>query len=490
MELNFVVGRLVDTVADAWILGLYEGVEAQADSSCPIEKAMVPVLEQGDFTGKLYETAIIYLNDLNAKKLIMVGMGKKESIDMEKLRGVAGSGTKVADRLNVESAAILLQGYETVCAKLAAQAMSEGAVLASYRYDGLKTKTRAQKLATITLVAYEEQAAKAEAGYKKGLVMAAGTNMARTLSAIPANHLTPSDLAEKAVRVAATTGLEVSVLDVEAMEEYGMGCLLGVAKGSEEPPKMIVLKHMGGNPDDEIFALVGKGITFDSGGISIKPSAGMENMKGDMAGAAAVLGAMEVVGKMKPKANIIAVIAASENLPDGKALKPGDVIKGMSGKTIEIISTDAEGRLVLADAVAYAEHLGASKIVDAATLTGACARAFGGVYAGYLATDEGMSEELQKAAALTGERYWRMPIHDEYRDMYKSPVADMKNSGGAGGGMQTGGMIIAEFIDKAGYVHLDIAGTSASQKEKPYLSRGFTGMATRTMAEMALAQAK
>jgi leucyl aminopeptidase len=384
---------------------------------------------------------------------------------------------------------MLLRGYDVLCPKMAAQAMVEGAVLASYNYDGLKSKPKEIKLTDITLVSYEAEAAKAEAGVKKGLAMAAGTNLARTLTAMPANQLTPSDLALKAVRVAAANGLEISVLDREDMEELHMGCLLGVAQGSVEPPKMIVMKHMG-NPGGDIFALVGKGITFDSGGISLKPSAGMENMKGDMAGAAAVLGAMEVVGKLKPHANIIAVIAATENMPDGGALKPGDVIKGMTGKSVEIISTDAEGRLILADAVAYAEKLGAKKIVDSATLTGACARAFGGVYAGYIATCEDLSKELLAAAELTGERYWRMPIHQEYKDMYKSAVADINNSGGAGGGMQIGGMIIAEFVDKAAYVHLDIAGTSATQTDKPYFSKGFTGMSTRTMAEMALAQAK
>lgn len=490
MNFQFVTGQLVKQKADAWILGLYEGTEAKPGSTCPAEKAMVPVLEQKDFTGKLYETTVVYTtDDAEAKKLILVGMGKPADITMDKMRGVAAAGIRTALKLNVTSAAMLLRGYDVLCPKMAAQAMIEGAVLAGYHYDGYKSKEKEVKLTEVTLVAYEEETPKAEAGMKKGLAMAAGTNMARTLSAMPANFLTPTDLAEKAVRVAASTGLEINVLDKEEMEDMGMGCILGVSQGSIEPPKMIVLKHMG-NPGGEIFALVGKGITFDSGGISLKPGNGMESMKGDMAGAAAVLGAMEIIGKLKPHANIIAVIAASENMPDGGALKPGDVIKGMTGKTVEIISTDAEGRLVLADAVAYAEKLGATKIVDAATLTGACARAFGGVYAGYTATDEALSQELQAAAELTGERYWRMPIHDDYKAMYKSPVADMKNSTGGGGGMQIGGMMIGEFIDKAAYVHLDIAGTSGTQADTPYLSKGFTGMATRTMAEMALAQVK
>jgi leucyl aminopeptidase len=489
MKLQLAVGQLIQQEVDAWILGLYEGTEAKPESNCPAEKAMVAVLKEKDFTGKLYETAVVYPVEANAKKMILVGMGKSAEITTEKLRGVAGTGVKVALKLNVTTAAMLLRGYDVLCPKMAAQAMVEGAILASYNYDGLKSKPKEIKLTDITLVSYEAEAAKAEAGVKKGLAMSAGTNLARTLTAMPANQLTPSDLALKAVRVAAANGLEISVLDQEDMEELHMGCLLGVAQGSIEPPKMIVMKHMG-NPGGDIFALVGKGITFDSGGISLKPSAGMENMKGDMAGAAAVLGAMEIIGKLKPHANIIAVIAATENMPDGGALKPGDVIKGMTGKSVEIISTDAEGRLILADAVAYAEKLGAKKIVDSATLTGACARAFGGVYAGYIATCEDLSQELQAAAELTGERYWRMPIHQEYKDMYKSAVADINNSGGAGGGMQIGGMIIAEFVDKAAYVHLDIAGTSATQADKPYLSKGFTGMSTRTMAEMALAQAK
>ncbi len=488
MKLVCKQGVLIEQQVDAWIYGVYEGTVA-AVSGCPIDTALRLVMELGDFTGKLYETKLLYPPVAAAKKLIVVGMGKRNEINMEKVRGIAGSAIKVALQNNVVTAAMTLPGEGQLCAKKAAQALAEGAILTAYTYSGFKSKKTELKLDEVLVMTTPENAAKVEIGLCKGTAMAAGTNLARTLTAAPANYMTPTTLAERAIRVAAKNGLGVSVLDKDHMQDLGMGCLLGVAKGSAEPPMMIVLKYEG-NPGGDILALVGKGITFDSGGISLKPGAGMENMKGDMAGAAAVLGAMEIIGKMKPRANIIGVIAATENMPDGMAQKPSDVVRSMMGKTIEIISTDAEGRLVLADAVAYAETLGAKKIVDVATLTGACARAFGGVYAGYIATSDDLSDEIQKAAAISGERYWRMPIHEDYAAMYKSDVADLKNSGGAGGGMQTGGMIIAEFIKEAAFVHLDIAGTSGIQADKPYMSKGFTGMATRTMAELALAQEK
>lgn len=488
MKLLCKQGVLAKQQVDAWIYGVYEGAAAEV-SDCPIDTALRLVMELGDFTGKLYETKLLYPQGAAAKKLILVGMGKPKEIDMEKVRGIAGSAIKVALQNNVVTAAMTVFGEDKMCPKKAAQALAEGAILTAYNYNGFKSKKTELKLDEVLVITDAKNAARVEIGLAKGTAMAAGTNLARTLTAAPANYMTPTTLTEKATKVAAKNGLGISILDIDHMRDLGMGCLLGVAQGSAEPPMMIVLKYEG-NPGGDILALVGKGITFDSGGISLKPGAGMEAMKGDMAGAAAVIGAMEIIGKLKPKTNVIGVIAATENMPDGMAQKPSDVVCSMMGKTIEIISTDAEGRLVLADAVAYAENLGAKKIVDVATLTGACARAFGGVYAGYIATCDDLSDEIQKAAALSGERYWRMPIHEDYAAMYKSDVADLKNSGGAGGGMQTGGMIIAEFIKAAAFVHLDIAGTSGIQADKPYMSKGFTGMATRTLAELALAQEK
>jgi len=283
--------------------------------------------------------------------------------------------------------------------------------------------------------------------------------------------------------MAAEVGLECEILERRDMERLGMGALLGVAKGSAEEPKMIVLRYRGSD-DEQPFALVGKGVCFDSGGISLKPAEGMGAMKGDMAGAAAVLGAMRAIALLKPKQHVIAVAPCVENLPSGTALKPGDVLKAMTGKTIEVDNTDAEGRLILADAVAYAESLGAHSVVDVATLTGACVIALGSLYTGLISTDDELAEAIVEAGKKAGERYCRLPADPEYKEQYKSDVADIKNTGGRPAGAITGGLFIGEFVEKAKWAHLDIAGTGNNSKDRHYLVKGATGVAVRTLAEL------
>jgi leucyl aminopeptidase len=310
--------------------------------------------------------------------------------------------------------------------------------------------------------------------------------MARELSNEPSSVLTPSELAERAKEVATRYGLDVDVLDESRMKELGMGALLGVARGSDEPAKLIVLRYtpdesepMGNDAD--VIAIVGKGITFDSGGISIKPAEGMEKMKYDMSGAAATLAAMRAIAQLKPRVNVIGVMPATENMPSGRAYKPGDVLRAMSGKTIEVINTDAEGRLILADAISYARKLGATRVIDLATLTGAVAIALGATNVAALTNDQGFLDEVRAAAREVGERFWQLPMDDDYRELIKSDIADIKNAAGRYAGTITAAWFLREFADDTPWVHLDIAGTAWENERKPHMAKGPTGVAIRTL---------
>lgn len=302
--------------------------------------------------------------------------------------------------------------------------------------------------------------------------------------------MTPGHMAEIAAELAEDYGLELTVLEREQMEALGMGALLGVARGSQQPPKFIVLRYRGKDSDEIDIALIGKGITFDSGGISIKPADGMEEMKGDMAGGAAVMAATGAIAQLKPRINVMAICAATENLPGGNAYKPGDVVTAMGGKTIEVISTDAEGRLTLADALGYARQHGAKLIVDAATLTGACRVALGDIVSGAFTNNRELLDKVIAAGAEAGERHWQLPTYDEYKEQNKSEVADIKNVGGRLAGATTAALFVGEFAGDTPWVHLDIAGTSSSEKERGYLVKGATGVPVRTFVNLVLALAK
>jgi len=329
-----------------------------------------------------------------------------------------------------------------------------------------------------------------EQGYHKGRILAEATNLARDMVNEPANYMTPNQMAETAKRLAETCGLELSVFEREQMQELGMGALLGVTQGSRQPPKFIVLRYRGGDSTEIDVALVGKGITFDSGGISIKPAEKMGEMKGDMAGGAAVMAAISAIAQLKPKINVMAIIPAAENLPGDNALKPGDILTAMSGKTIEIISTDAEGRLILADALGYANKLGAKLMVDVATLTGACRVALGDVCSGAFSNNQELMDKVIAAGAEAGELIWQMPMYEQYKEQNKSDVADIKNIGGRYAGAITAAQFLAEFVGDTPWVHLDIAGTSMTDKEKRYLVKGATGVPVRTLVNLVLSLAK
>jgi leucyl aminopeptidase len=318
-------------------------------------------------------------------------------------------------------------------------------------------------------------------GVERGRIIGEAVNFARELSNEPSSTLTPTELAERAKETATRFGLDIDVLDETRMKELGMGALLGVARGSDEPAKMIVLRHTGDETNSNVIAIVGKGITFDSGGISIKPAEGMEKMKYDMSGAAATLAAMRAIAQLKPRVNVIGVMPTTENMPSGRAYKPGDVLRAMSGKTIEVINTDAEGRLILADAISYARKLGATKIIDLATLTGAVSIALGTINVAILGNDQLFVDEVRGAAREVGERFWQLPMDKDYREMIKSDIADIKNSAGRNAGTITAAYFLREFAEDTPWVHLDIAGTAWENEKKPYMSKGPTGVAIRTL---------
>ena len=379
-------------------------------------------------------------------------------------------------------------GVVDIILENSAQAITEGALLGSYTFRRHITKKAEHGDIKQLLIIGSRQADAhlLESGSDKGRVLAGATNLARDMVNEPANYMTPGRMAEMAKEMAQEHGLELTVLEKEQMQELGMGALLGVTQGSCQPPKFIVLRYRGGGADEVDLAFVGKGITFDSGGISIKPSEKMEAMKSDMAGGATVMAAISAIAQLKPGINVAAIIPAVENLPSGSALKPGDVITAMTGKTIEIISTDAEGRLILADALGYAGKLDAKMIVDVATLTGSCMVALGDICTGAFGNNQELMDRVIAAGADAGERIWQLPMYEEYKEQNKSDVADIKNTGGRYAGAITAAQFLVEFVGDTPWVHLDIAGTSMSDKERSYLVKGATGVAVRTLVNLAI----
>lgn len=493
MDIRVVHGNIAEAAADAVIVNLFEGVTQPGGATGAVDEKIGGLIRKliaaGEFKGKLNETAVIHVGDGTPyRKVIVVGLGKQDEFDAERVRQVAATSVKAAAKGDVKTVATIVHGAGIggLDVEEVAACVAEGAMLGQYRYDKYKSKKEGDAdtdgIAELLIVEREEdKVSTIEHGVARGTILAEATNFARDLVNAPSNELTPTELAARAQAMAEELGLECEVLDRDAMAELGMGALLGVAKGSAEEPKLVFLRYRGS--DDAPIALVGKGVTFDTGGISLKPAAGMGAMTNDMAGAAAVLGAMRAIAQLKPNKHVIAVAACVENMPSGTAQKPGDVVRAMTGKTIEIDNTDAEGRLILADAVAFAESRGAETIVDVATLTGACVVALGHLYTGLIANDDELANAILAAGAKVGERYCRLPADPEYKQMYKSDIADIKNTGGRAAGAITGGLIIGEFIDKARWAHLDIAGTAATDRERHYMVKGATGVAVRTLTE-------
>lgn len=490
MRVFVVEGSIVEADVEALVLGLFQGVTQPSGAAGAVDQAIggliSRVIKAGEFKGDLNQTLTLHLGAGHPyRKVVVVGFGEQDKFTPERVRQATATAVRAAAKGGVKRIGSALHGAGAggVGVTEAAQALAEGALLGLYKFETYKSDSRSE---SVEVVVYEQDAAKIEAartGIERGSILAESTNWARDLVNTPSNDLTPTILAGKAKQMAAETGLECEILERRDMERLGMGALLGVAKGSAEEPKMIVLRYRGSDAEQPL-ALVGKGVCFDTGGISIKPAQGMGAMKGDMAGAAAVLGAMRAIALLKPQQHVIAVAACVENMPSGTALKPGDVLRAMTGKTIEVDNTDAEGRLILADAVAYAESLGAHTIVDVATLTGACVIALGSLYTGLISTDDELAQAIVEAGELAGERYCRLPADPDFKEQYKSDVADIKNTGGREAGTITGALIIGEFVDKAKWAHLDIAGTGDNSKDRHYLVKGATGVGVRTLTEL------
>jgi leucyl aminopeptidase len=444
----------------------------------------------GELTGKTLEMTLVHApRGLKAARLLLVGAGKRDKFDTAVLRKVAGAALRYLKSRGVKQFAFVLRENESV--EAAAQAVAEGALTANFESDKYKTdKKDAKSVDSIILTGFPEQdRAAAERGLARGRVIAESQNFARDLINEPSNKLTPMTLAEKAEAMAKEAGLTVEILDEKRIADLKMGALLSVAQGSVEPPRMMVVTYTPSNPKPgaPVIGLIGKAVTFDTGGISIKPSDGMEKMKYDMAGGATMLGVMRALAALKPNVKVICVVPSTENMPGGRAQKPGDIQTAMSGKTIEVLNTDAEGRLILADGIHYAKQLGATHLIDAATLTGAIVVALANVNVGVFGSDQPFTDKFLASAKAAGEKMWQMPLDDEYREFIKGTVADIQNIGsGKGGGAITGAMFIKEFTGDSPWIHLDIAGTAWNDDAKPWLAKGPTGVALRTLINLVM----
>jgi leucyl aminopeptidase len=479
--------------ADLLAVGLHKGEDAPESVRAVAE----PALSGGDFTGKEGETVVLYANgDLAAPRLLLVGLGDRSSFTLEKLRRTAANVAKRGRSLRVREIVFALPKPQNARVEGAARAAAEGATLALYRFTRYKTSGEETEPVqenrepdSIELVLDDPaDEATASRGVDIGVNVAAGTLLARDFANEPSNAATPEYLAAKAREIAEKRGMEAKVLDRAGIEKEGLAGLATVGRSATNEPRFIVLEHREGG-DAAPIVLVGKAVTFDSGGISIKPSSGMENMKFDMSGGAAVLGAMEAVGALNLSLNVVALVPATENLPGGDAFKPGDVLKLHSGKTVEILSTDAEGRLILADALSYARRYEPAAVVDCATLTGACHVALGDHVSGLMGNDEDLIAEVQAAGETTGERAWVLPLFDEYTEQIRGDVADIKNSGGRYGGALTAGAFLKEFTDYP-WAHLDIAGTAYGKKGNAYTPKGATGIPARLLAEFLIGRTR
>ena len=497
MEIKVEVGDIAKIEADAIIVNIFEGVEEPGGATAVVDRALEgaigSLVSRGVIKGKFGEVNIVHtFGKLPARMVAIVGLGRREDFNLDKISGVTGEFCRALRKINCRKIASVLHGAGVGGIELegSAEALAEGALLGLYGFAKYK-KLEYDNIEEMLIVVREEESVPIlERAIHKGELIAEAVNLARDMGNEPANYMTPSQMAEVAKEIAGKYDLEIKVFDRDEIEAMGMGALLGVAKGSNQPPKLIILDYRGDEPSEEAMGFLGKGITFDSGGISIKPSEGMADMKDDMAGAAAVMMALAAIARLKPKINVTAIIPATENLPSGTALKPGDVLKAMNGKTIEVISTDAEGRLILADALSYATKLGLSPLIDLATLTGACRVALGLFYGGLFGNNQDLVDKVLGAAQRTGEKMWRMPMPEEYKEQIKSEIADIKNTGNRYGGAITAALFLAEFIDNTPWVHIDIAGPRLSNKESGYIVKGATGFGVRTLIELALDEAE
>ncbi len=447
------------------------------------------VQKSGEFSGKPNQTTLLHIKDkFPAKRVLLVGLGTRETLTLERVRQAMGTAVKRARQVKAKGMACVMPDVPKTIGQLdtVAQAMVEGVILGDYRFTEYRTDYSEDRktLQSCTLLAPTSASqSTVNAGAKRGQILGEATSFVRNMSNHPANIMKPSRVVAEAKTIAKESKIRLKVLDRQHMKKLGMGGLLGVAQGSIEPPHFIILEYSGGPKTQRPVVLVGKTVTFDSGGISLKPSENMEQMKADMTGGAEVLAAVRAVSRLKLSMNVIGLLPVTENMPGGRATKPGDILTMLSGKTVEVQNTDAEGRLILADGLAYASRLKPACVIDVATLTGACAVALGQFAIGMLGNDEALKAAVQKAGLDSGERVWEMPLWEEYFEQLKSDVADMRNIGGRGGGMITAAIFLSKFIGDHPWVHLDIASTDWCPSERPCVPKGPSGAGTRLLIQ-------
>jgi leucyl aminopeptidase len=478
MEIRLEPKKLAEVDSDALVIVGFESTPPGAAAADQIRE----LYDSGEFSGKALEIAILHRPaGLKAKRMVLAGGGKREKFDPSELRKLIGAVVRALKSKGIRSITLSLD--EAFRSDDFVASAVEGAVLADLENDRYKTdpKKNEKQVASFAVLGGSQ------AGLDRGRILAEAQNFTRDLANEPANVLTPTLLAERARQMASEFGLECEVLDQDRMRQLGMGALLGVAQGSAEPPALIVIRYQpaGAPKSKDHLGLIGKGVTFDTGGISIKPSDGMEKMRYDMAGGAAVLGAMRAIAQIKPAIAVTALVPAVENMPGSKAQRPGDIVTSLSGKTVEVLNTDAEGRLILIDALTYAQRLGCTHMVDAATLTGAIVVALGSVNIGAFTNNEAFLNKLLAAAKAEGEKTWQLPMDEEYKELLKSSFADLHNIGGRSGGSITAAWFIRDFVGETPWIHLDIAGTAWLDDAKSYMAKGATGVGLRTFVRLA-----
>ena len=476
--------------ADALAVAVFKGEQADDGVLKSLDKAtdgiLSSVIKSEEFSAKEGETAYFHLADstLKARRLLLIGCGERDDYKARQISQMAGTAARFLRSKNAKTIAIVPRSDGDV--EKTAQWTISGAVMGLFEPDKYRTKEKEQRQVDRFEVVIEGADKKTlERGAERGRIIGESANFTRDMANEPGGYMTPTAMADGAKKMAREFGLSIDVLDQKQIEKLGMGSFLGVSRGSDEPPKLIVLKYTPPKKpkSDGLLALVGKGITFDSGGISLKPGENMELMKYDMTGAATVIGTMRAIAQLKPSVPVLGVAPCCENLPSGKATKPGDILRAMTGKTIEVINTDAEGRLILADAIAYAKKLGATQIIDMATLTGAVSIALGDVHTAILGTDQTLINAFIDAGKAVGENFWQLPLDKEYTNQIKSDIADIKNVGGKKAGTITATAFLKEFADGVSWAHLDIAGTAWGDPATPFRSKGPTGVAVRTLVE-------
>jgi leucyl aminopeptidase len=447
-----------------------------------VQSVAADLLASGEVAGKPFETNLMHRPvTLMAKRLLLISGGSAKKFSSYDLRRLAGVAVRALKSRGIRSFAFVAP--PSIAADEAVRAIVEGAHVGNFDPDYYRSDRKDQKIDALTVVATGDKAS-LEKVANEAQVIGESQNFTRDLVNEPSNRMTPTILADRAKKMSEEVGLKCEVYGADKIKELKMGAFWSVAQGSDEPPALIVMRYEpAGAPEKPMLGLVGKGITFDTGGISIKPADGMEKMKYDMAGGATMIGAMRAIALLKPKVKVIGIVCATENMPSGKAQKPGDVQIAMSGKSIEIINTDAEGRLVLADGLFYARQLGCTHLVDAATLTGAVVVALGYNNAGIFANDDDMYNRFHAANAKAGEKMWRLPLDDEYKEHIRSSIADIVNSGGRWGGAITAAMFLKEFAEETPWIHLDIAGTAWMEDQKPWIAKGPSGIALRSLVE-------